>query len=97
MANNFGSGYPGKTWKDAAAEVAWNRVKSNSEAKRNVMDMQEYLSGGNQLFAYENYFFKISQEHRKHCIFWRMNDKESFRAAFMKWLKENERREGCQM
>ena len=76
MANNFGDRYPGKTWKDACIEVAWNKITCRN-MEMGVKYSPRHFGLGNSV---DGIFIEYSFP--------------AFRAAFMKWLKENERREG---
>ena len=80
-----------RTWRDAACEVAWNATKKY-EDRYGVLIGRAFLQG----IEMPNYCFTLfSGDHSpvKHECF----DSETFpafRAAFMKWLDENERSEG---
>lgn len=93
MTNNFGDGYPSKTWKDAAAEVAW---KNHVFVQENSKDAPWVYMDVGKIFTHKvPHFAKINPKNEYIAVYGR--DFPAFRAAFLDWLKQNERREGCQM
>ena len=63
-----------RTWKDAACEVAWNKMNKNGERCRSISIIQ-FLKGDKQCL-YEEYMFTANFD--------------DFRKEFMEWLDENE-------
>jgi len=69
-----------RTWKDAACEVAWNWLQQNW-MKTRWFCIEGFLNG----------VPPIALGYIKHkCDLERYNTFNAFRAAFMKWLEDNE-------
>lgn len=79
-----------RTWKDAACEVGWNAAKEYS-SRYGMLNGFHFLAGikGEERFA----IFSGSHTIGRHESL-DYDSFSSFRAAFMKWLDDNERRLG---